>query len=83
MPNTDQLTRDEAIQLLGEAMARLNLPSRNANGGSIQMGGVYWRLVRVLTRYVEPNLVAHEGAMNTRHLRAAHPLPQQTGGVDA
>ena len=55
------MDRDEAIKLLDEALNRLKNPSNNANGKPCQVGGVYWRLAKVLEKHVEPLLDEFEG----------------------
>lgn len=55
------MDRDEAIKLLDEAISRLKNPSNNANGKPCQVGGVYWRLAKVLEKHVEPLLDEFEG----------------------
>lgn len=70
------MERAEAVKLLDEAAARLRKPSRNANGGAVQIGGCFWRLSNVLSYYVEPLLDAEEGVTHAAWLRANHGLVQ-------
>jgi len=65
------MKREEAIQLLREALGRLERPSTNANGGAIMIGGVYWRLATVLREYVDKELDDHEGATHAAFVRAS------------
>ena len=55
------MDRDDAIKLLEEALNRLKHPTTNAIGKSCKIGGVYWRLAKVLEKHVEPLLDEYEG----------------------
>jgi hypothetical protein len=57
-PLEEAIPREEAVALLKQALARIESPSHNAEGGSMQASGAYWRLARVLTAYLMP--VMHE-----------------------
>ena len=64
--------RPEAIELLDEALDRLREPQPNANGGEIQIGAIYWRLLSVLADHCDPLLDSVEGAKHASFLRRTH-----------
>lgn len=66
------LTQEQAIVLIEEALSRLKRPQPNANGGAIQLGGVYWRLVKALTEFVDQYLDMVEGQSHADFIRANH-----------
>jgi hypothetical protein len=68
------MTRDEAICLLREALTRIEHPQENANGGPEQTGGAYWRLAKVISEYLAPNLQANEGEEHASHLQKQHSI---------
>lgn len=63
---------DEAAKLLREALSRIERPSGNANGGDMQVGGIYWRLAQVLGEFAAPRLAEHEGAEHAAFIRKTH-----------
>ena len=68
---TQHEKREQAIQHLKEAIGKLETPSKNANGGGIQLGGVYWRLISVLNE-ITPYLSADEGYRHAEILIKTH-----------
>lgn len=64
--------RSEAVELLQQAMHRIKHPARNARGGTVQVGGAYWRLARVMKWYLEPRLVDQEGTEHAEFLLKTH-----------
>ena len=60
---------EEAVKLLKEALSRIEHPSQNDNGGSMQVGGAYWRLSYVLEKYLRPMLENEEGVDHARFIR--------------
>lgn len=59
--NVHRMRPEEAAKLLREALSRIERPSGNANGGDMQVGGIYWRLAQVLGEFAAPRLEEHEG----------------------
>lgn len=68
------MDREEACQLVREALDRIASPSANANGGDMQVGGAYWRLTKVLNNFLLPQLMLQEGQHHATHLLEA-PTP--------
>lgn len=66
------MSRGDAINLLEEAIAKLKHDHPNANGGSWQAGGAYWRVAKVLGQCLAPALDEVEGKHHADHLRASH-----------
>lgn len=66
------MDKQQAINLLQEALNRLENPSGNANGGDIQLGGVYWRLAKVLNDYVDVNMGEQEGCKHAKFIRYSY-----------
>jgi hypothetical protein len=62
---------DCAAHYLREALDRLEHPSRNNSGAPMQLGGVYWRLAKVMTGFVDPNLELFEGG-HAKEIRRMH-----------
>jgi hypothetical protein len=56
MPMPIGMSKEEATQLLVEALDRVRRPTKNYYGGDWQSGGCYWRLMKVLYEYVMPSL---------------------------
>ena len=75
------MERQEAVKLIEEALSRLKNPSPNANGGSFQCGGSYWRLSQVLCRYLEPRLDKEEGNKHGEFIRKTHGVIVANKGV--
>lgn len=50
------MDRAEAVDLLEQAINRIKKSSPNGNGGSEQIGGIYWRLAKVLSEYADVQL---------------------------
>lgn len=65
------MERQEAVKLLEEALGRLKKPSPNANGGSFQCGGAYWRIAKVLG-YLATRLDDEEGKKHGEFIRKTH-----------
>ena len=61
------IERNEAIQLMEEALSRIKHPS-----GREQTGGAYWRLAVVLGDYLSPRLEANEGKQHADFIRETH-----------
>lgn len=75
------MTKAEAIKLLEEATSRLKHDHQNANGGSWQAGGAYWRLAKVLRCCLAPVLDEVEGKEHADFLRATHGILVKPKGV--
>jgi len=73
------MTRDEAIQLISEALNRIINEQKNANGGNWQAGGTYWRLMKVLRFYVLPEIYLQEGEKHAQFLATTHGVPGDIG----
>jgi prophage regulatory protein len=76
------MNRTEAIQLLEEALCRIKQPQPNHNGGDTQIGGAYWRLMKVTHDFLIPQLAAQEGPEHAARLISMHqptpaPAPQK------
>lgn len=63
------MKNDEAVALLEEAIEKIKNPSINSSGGRMEIGGVYWRLVRVVNKFVVPQLSEIEGCEHSEYLR--------------
>lgn len=63
------MDKDEAVALIEEAIEKIKKPSINSSGGRMEIGGVYWRLVRVLNKFVVPQLSEIEGREHSEYLR--------------
>jgi hypothetical protein len=74
----------EAIALLEEALARMKRHDPHPDSGlNTHLGGVYWRLARVLADHVDPRLEAAQTPGHARFLRFHHGVivrpPPKTG----
>ena len=67
--NTYVMDKDEVVALLEEAIEKIKNPSINSGGGQMEIGGVYWRLVRVVNKFVVPQLSELEGHEHSEYLR--------------
>ncbi|WP_196486212.1 hypothetical protein [Burkholderia cepacia] len=66
---TDAMSIEDATCLVREALGRLARPTPNAHGFDIQIGGIYWRLAKVLRLYVAPKLDIAEGCEHADYIR--------------
>ena len=69
---SENISIDEAVDLVEQALLRLKNPGKNANGGNIQLGGIYWRLAKVLDQFVNRNIVEQEGESHALFIRKTH-----------
>ncbi|VWC53833.1 hypothetical protein BLA9940_02106 [Burkholderia aenigmatica] len=69
---TGEMSIEEAEQYVREALHRLEQPSLNARSFDIQIGGVYWRLAKVLRLYAAPKLEVAEGCDRADFIRRTH-----------
>lgn len=76
-PGVDQAT---AVQLLQEALRRIEYPLPNYHGGNMQVGGAYWRLARVLNEYLGPMLTSQEGGQHAAFILKTHGEIQRPPG---
>lgn len=60
-----------SIYLVDQALRKLERPQANANGGEVQLGGVYWRLSKAL-EFIEPFLYEVEGKKHADFLINTH-----------
>ncbi|MBG0879382.1 hypothetical protein H0X90_21570 [Burkholderia sp. 9775_39] len=67
-----EMNIEEAEKYVREALHRLEQPSQNARGFDIQIGGVYWRLAKVLRLYAAPKLDVAEGSDHANFIRRTH-----------
>jgi len=61
----------EAVKLLKEVLSRLEKQNGNANGGTAQVGGMYWRLAKLM-QFVDRHLDDQEGHGHASFIRNNH-----------
>lgn len=54
------MKKQEAVKLLKEAIDRIENPKENADGGEWQAAGCYWRLAKVISEFVAPEMIRNQ-----------------------
>lgn len=73
------MSREEAVALLEQALARIKHPQENAHGGEMQASGAYWRLARVLSDYLLPAMQEVHPAEHVHFITMTHGTLQKPG----
>lgn len=70
--NGPEITAEEAVGLMREALMRIEHPAGNAQGGEMQVSGAYWRVARVISEFLLPRMKKEHGAAHFEHMVATH-----------
>lgn len=69
---TGAMTAEQATHLLQSALYRIERPSPNAQGGTMQVSAAYWRLSKVMTDFLMPRLEKEHGKEHAHFILAGH-----------
>ena len=74
IPDLGKMSKVEAQQLIEESLTRFKDINIGNARGHMSLGGVYWRLARVLRDFCEPNLEDCEGYEHAAFITDTHGL---------
>jgi hypothetical protein len=69
---TAAMTAEQATELVKSALARIERPQPNAQGGTMQVSAAYWRLSKVMTDFLMPRLEQEHGKEHAHSILTGH-----------